>query len=105
MVQFIRSIQGAEPTWSFDSSLTKWDNGFRGLDLYLCEPFAKIFQTPLKLQVIFCSCKTCLRRTRLQVQFSCSQYDMFSSRLLECLYAWVSLTEQPHPPNELGHIR
>jgi hypothetical protein len=52
----------------------------------------------------FLSYKTRLRQTHLQVQFPCGQYDMFSSRLLERLYAWISLTEQPHPTNELGHI-
>src|SRR6266702_4045376 len=36
------------PTWSFYGCLTKWNNGFRGLDFYLREPLAKVLQTPLR---------------------------------------------------------
>ena len=103
-VRLIRSMNERKLTWSSYGCLTKWNNGLRGLNLYLCKPLTKVLQTPLRHPKSFFIYKTCLKRTHLQVQFSCSQYDMFSSRLLESLYAWISLTEQPHPANELRHI-
>lgn len=43
-------------------------------------------------------------KTHLQVKLPGGQYDMFSGRLLEGFHTWISMAEQLHPTDQLGHV-